>query len=215
MVDVVTAGWIGAKGPHPADLTEAGRCARCGEAGNLSKIGSVVSKNFTAFDSWRDPAGQGLCSACSWGYRTTGLRQHAHLITHAPSTLRCLTLPELGQVLTRPLSRQAALVVPLRAGRRHLVPEATWGRVTLEGTSVPWTPADVERLGVMRRLRTYGFTRQAFAEQAPPFAVFRRLPSTRWPDIIIGWAELQPWRDRDLWLRLGLLATDDTAAAAA
>lgn len=215
MVDVVTAGWIGAKGPLPPDLSERGRCARCGEAGQLAKVSSVVSKNFTAFDGWRQPAGRGLCPACSWGYRTHGLRQHAHLITHAPATLRCLTLLELGQVLTRPLNLQSALVVPLRAGRRHLVPDAAWGRVTLEGTTLPWSRADVGRLDVMRELRAVGFTRRSFTEPAPPFQVLRRLPSTTWPDVVIKWSELQPWRDRDLWLRLGLVATDDTVAAAA
>lgn len=215
MVDVVTAGWMGARGPLPPDLSETGSCARCGQPGRLTRKAAVVSKNFTAFDRWSQASGRGLCPACTWGYRTEGLRQHPHLIAHAPAKLRCLTVLELGQVLTRPLDRQSALVVPLRRGRRHLVPDASWGQVTVDGTSLPWTRADVGRLEVMRELRNLGFGSRSFSDPAPPIAVLRRLPSKAWPDVILKWAELQPWRQRDLWLRLGLAATDDTVAAAA
>lgn len=215
MVDVLSAAWIGARGPLPADLAAEGVCARCGTAGRLSPVADVVSKNFTAYDGWIDPSGGGLCATCVWGYRTVGLRQHAHVVSHAPAALRCLELAELARVLSAPVPRSSAVIVPLRRGRQHLLPAAAWGRVTVDGAQLGWTSSDVERLQIMATLRAEGVGPRAFSASAPPFSIVRRLPSTRWADLMVMWDQLAAWRASALWLRLGLLATSNDLPAAA
>lgn len=213
-MDVLTAAWAAAGRPRVLEPAARGGCARCGRAdADLVPARAVVSKVFTGHDGWADPSGTGLCPACTWGYRTPRLRANAHLVTREPLRLRPLSPARLGDLLTRPLAPEAAVVVPLRPGRKHLLPGAGWGRVTVENALLPWTAADADRLGAMRRLRALGFGSRMLAAPAPPWSVLRRLPRHWWADVLEDWSALAPWRTRPPWFDLGVHASFAAAAA--
>jgi hypothetical protein len=165
----------------------------------------VVSEVFTGFDGWVSPNGFGLCPACVWGYRHRRLRETAHLVTGR--SLTELTLPQVGRMLHDALPVSAALVVPLRAGRQHLVPKANWGVITTEAGGLRWSAADGYRLGVLRRLRAAGFGSRMFAEEAPPWSVLRRLNPVAQREVMADWSVLRPWRSSTAWLDLAVLVT--------
>jgi hypothetical protein len=169
----------------------------------------VVSRVFTAFDDWHNPSASGLCPACTWGYRAPGLRSRAHLVTEAPQ-LRQLTHRGLQQLLAAAVPAHVALIVPLRPGRKHLVPEARWGRVTVEDTQLSWGAADATRLAVVRRLRAAGFGPRMLTDPAPSWSVLRHLPPADRADTLRDWAALDGWRRRRPWLEVALHATTVT-----
>src|SRR5439155_4570333 len=104
--------------------------------------------------------------------------------------------------------------VPLRRGRKHVLPDARWGMITTSDTTVPWTAGDAHSLQVMQRLRAAGFGSRMLAAPAPAFGVLRRLAPGRRAEVIDDWQALRAWRDRPPWLHLGLRLTVLPAAAA-
>ena len=182
-----------------------GSCARCGHEDQLKATRAVVSKNFTGFDRWSDVRGRGLCSVCAWGYTAEGLREHPHLVLSS-GTLQRLSGAALHMLLGRPLNCEQAIIVPLRAGRQHLVPEALWGRVTMDHAALTWTVRDVERLTAVRRLLDAGFGSRMLEEPAPAYGVVRRLERADLEQVLSDWAVVEPWRCRPLWLGVAVRA---------
>lgn len=216
MTDVVIAAWIGAQRPIAMHTTHDGPCARCGTPTALIAAAQVVSRNFTGYESWTRPTGGGLCPACAWAYRTPGLRQHAHLVRRDPAELRCLTTLDARGVLAQGAPGAGeAVVVPLRAGRKHLLPSASWGSLRVDDSHLPWTTADVMRLLAVERLRSLGFAPSVLSDVAPPYAVLRRQPRRAWPAVIADWQTLAPWRDHPVWLTLAVSVTTRRLEAAA
>ena len=98
-MDVLTTAWTAVGAPTSPSSTH-GPCARCGQHASLTATRTVVSKVFTSFDTWVDPAGAGVCPACAWGYSTPSLRSSAHLVIRSPkSSLSSLTRPAVLEVL--------------------------------------------------------------------------------------------------------------------
>lgn len=208
-MDVLTVAWTAAGAPSSLSLIH-GRCARCGRQASLTATRTVVSKVFTGFDSWVDPAGAGVCPVCAWGYRTPDLRSSAHLVTRSPrSALSTLTRPAVLEVLTGGrLTADTALVVPLKPRRKHLIPDAVWGQVTLDDVHLPWTTADTDRLLVVAYLRSRGFGTRMLEEPAPPWPVLRRQPRADLVSVMATWCQLDPWRTpASPWLALALHIT--------
>lgn len=206
-LDVLTAAWAAAASPaHPNGTS--GSCARCSTAGAAFATRSVVSKTFTSYSSWANPSGSRICARCAWAYQTADLRLNPHLVTGQPS-LSKLSRPAVAALLAAGhLDPTTALIVPLRPGRKHLIPEAGWGRVTLDDVQLPWTARDAARLSVVVDLRRRGFGSRMLTEAAPPWLVLRRLPTTSWAQVMDFWAQLQPWRaPASPWLALALHAT--------
>jgi len=210
-MDVLTTAWTAAGKPRPslaAAARRTGNCARCGTtSGELTATGKVISKVFTGFDHWHSPHGPALCPSCTWGYRTPQLRAASHLVSADPARMRQLTIPQLGILLESPLPCDVAVIVPLHPGRKHLVPTAGWGRVTIDDIQLPWGVDDTRRLAAMRRLRAAGFGSRMLAEPTPPWPVFRRIPRHGWADVLTDWPALDPWRSRRLWFDLAAHAT--------
>ncbi len=206
---VLTTAWRAAGSPARSDIAIAGICARCGSPAELTPARAVISKTFTGFGGWIDPSGHGLCPACCWGYDTDALRLSPHLVEADPPHLTRLTKTQTGELLQQGcLGSGQALVVPLRAGRKHLVPTAAWGRVTTDNTQLPWGDSDARRLRIVARLRGLGFGTRMLAAPAPAYPTLRRLPATDWPQVISWWGELDPWRVADSpWLALALHVT--------
>lgn len=215
MSDVLAAAFTAAQPPAPpAGSADRGDCARCPASdAPLIPTRLVVSKVFTAFDGWRDPTGHGVCAACAWAYQTRSLRRWPYLVTTKPG-LRQLTPADLGRLLQQPLPAEVACIVPLRPGRKHLLPTAHWGRVTVDDASLTWTSADAARLAALRRLRRLGFGPRQLAEPAPAWGVLRRLPPKQRREVHHEWAVLAPWRRSRLWFDVAVLATTPSAAAA-
>lgn len=214
VLDPAATAWLASGSPDTGLETDHhGPCARCLRPSALTKSQRVISTQFTAYDTWADAAGRGLCPACTWVYRDKTLRARPHLVTREPVGLSELTLPQLRAHLSGPLNTNEAVSAPLRAGRRHVLPTAMWGRVGVDGTPLPWTRSDAALLDVVEQLRGWGFSWLAFTGHAPPWAPLSRLAPAQQAQALADWAQLAPWRDptRSLWLRLALLATTPEA----
>jgi len=194
--------------PAPTgSCTDPGTCARCATASSeLATTRTVVSKTFTGFDGWADPSSGGLCPPCTWAYRTPVLRQVPHEITTHPSC-RALTRPRLRALLAHPVPTTTALVVPLRPGRKHLLPTAQWGRVTTDDATLTWTDADADRLGVMATLRAQGFGPRMLLAPAPAWPVLVKLPPRQRLLTQQDWSLLTPWRRARPWFDLAVHAS--------
>lgn len=216
-MDALRAAWLGAGAPAAGLRRQRGRCARCSDTdGAGAPAGTVVSGVFTSHDSWHDPTGAWLCAACVWGYRTSRLRLVPHLVTADPPGLDALTFAAVAERLTRgPVAAGSALTVPLRPGRKHLMPAACWGRVTVDDTALAWTVADAARLAATIRLRTAGFTSRQLAQPAPAWPVLRRLTGALRADVATDWEALRPWRTSPPWLNLAVAVTSVTRAGIA
>ncbi|MDI9941303.1 MULTISPECIES: hypothetical protein [Rhodococcus] len=86
----------------------------------------------------------------------------------------------LLHVLSTTIRSDMAVVVPLRPGRKHLLPDARWGRITVDDTHLNWSESDTVRLAVMRRLRELGFTETMLRDEVPAYAVLCQLAADRW-----------------------------------
>ncbi len=205
-MDVLSAAFRASQPPRMPTCGGSGVCARCATPGDeLTATRSVVSKVFTAYDGWYDPAGSGLCPSCAWGYTTPELRRSPHLITVIPQ-LEPLSPSRLRTVLSAPVPADAAVVVPLHPGRKHLLPAAQWGQVTVDDACLTWSATDAHRLEVMCQLRAMGFGPKMLLAPGPNWSVLRRLPSRSRATARELWPVLDPWRRSRLWFALATTA---------
>lgn len=195
-MDVLTCAWRAAGEPHAGHRPRSdGMCARCGSPGDLVPARSAVSRSFTGYDGWINAAGTGLCQRCCWGYTHVDLRRTAHLVTRRPAHLTALRRGEVADLLRLgPLDPGLSLVVPLKPGRKHLLPSAVWGRVCVEDAHLAWTAADADRLQVLDQLRAAGFGSRMLASPAPAFSVLAGLPGEDRARVMGLWHRLDPWR---------------------
>ncbi|MDV7246387.1 MULTISPECIES: hypothetical protein [Rhodococcus] len=209
-IDVVWAAYTAAVEPVDAaspDDRMTG-CARCGRTtAVMSPVGQVISRRFTGFESWTNLSGRNLCQVCVWGYRHRPLRTDVHVVTRNPATLTSATPALLHRVLSTTVDADTAVIVPLRPGRKHLIPDARWGLVTVDDTRLPWQDHDAGRLAVLHRLRGHGFTETVLREDTPAYAVLRRIPADQWPQVFDDWNRLAPWRRAQPWWEVGIRAT--------
>ena len=110
-----------------------------------------------------------------------------------------LTPAALLDVLSAPLTTRSAVVLPLHRNRKHVLPEARWGRLCVDDATLNWTAGDADRLQAMTRLRALGFSTTAMTRPAPPFTVLRQLPTSTYAAVITWWDELRPWRPNTPW----------------
>lgn len=209
-MDVVPTAWLASGQPSPDGLPMplSGQCARCGAGGPIWSTAYVVSKNFTGWDGWRDPAGSGLCQACAWAYRDSALRSHVLHITRAPS-VKSLSSPALLELLKHPVTADTALAVPLRRGRKHVLPSAAWGRICVDDTTISWSAADRERLIAFCRLRRRGFTVEMIRREAPPYRQVATLTASALKSVMSDWTAVAGWRHRSPWFNLAAIATQE------
>src|SRR5664279_79648 len=126
-----------------------------------------------------------------------------------------LTPAALLDVLSAPLTTRSAVVLPLHRNRKHVLPEARWGRLCVDDAPLDWTAGDADRLQAMTRLRALGFSTTAMTRPAPPITVLRQLPMSTYAAVITWWDELRPWRPNTPWIAAAALATGLAHQAAA
>jgi hypothetical protein len=206
-MDVLSTAWMAAGRPCVTPAAAAGSCARCARTAALVRVADVVSSSFTGWDLWASAAGAGLCAVCAWGYRSPELRQAATWVTARPPGLILPAISVLATLLSLPLRDDVAVTVPLRPGRKHLLPSATWGRIFTGEAALSWTRHDADRLAALARLRGDGFSAKMLAARAPDFSVMRRLPPGRRYGAVGDWHELAAWRIRRPWLELAIRVT--------
>lgn len=211
-MDVLTAAWVGAGSPTPHAATLTGECSHCGAQDDLVSVRSVVSKQFTGFDGWANPSGQGVCFGCAWAYSTTELRAGAHLITRDPAALAPLDRAGVAARLrSGPIGAGEALVVPMRPGRKHLLPTAVWGRISIEDIDLVWGRQEMCRLGMVDQLRAMGFGSRMLTAPAPPFQVMKTLTTPQFRQALQAWGQLEPWRQAgNPWMALAVHVTTPT-----
>ena len=189
-------------------------CARCGRrTTQLTPASQVVSAKFTGFDDWVGPPTGGVCRDCAWALHTKGLRLHPLVVHRTTPSVTTATRGELAALLADPLPREVSVTVPLRPGRKHLLPSARWGHVTTGDETLRWGPGDAARLHAMHRLRRGGFGGRMLTAPAPPWPVLRRLDPAARAEALTDWARLDPWRAATPWMRLGLHVTVPTSPA--
>ncbi|MFF1945988.1 hypothetical protein ACFVWF_28030 [Rhodococcus qingshengii] len=86
---------------------------------------------------------------CVWAYRHLPLRSCAHIVTADPPTMLEATPEQLRKVLARPLPAGLAVTVPAPLWRKHLLPDARWGQINVDGVNIAWRAEDARRLEVM------------------------------------------------------------------
>lgn len=206
---VLTAAWVGSGCSGGEDAPAATRCARCGARAGVVPTGAAVSKTFTGFDDWAIPGGRRLCECCAWGYSTPALRAGPYLVTRDPAGIRGLTRRQVGQLLADgALAEDRCVVVPLRPGRKHLLPAAVWGRVCVDDAHLAWTAVHAELLRLIYRLRSLGCGSRMLAEPAPSFRVLSSLPANQYAAMLRDWERLSCWREPDNpWLSLAVHIT--------
>ena len=207
--DVVAAAWA-ANPPPPPPPPPQGHCGRCGQTQPVWPAHQALSPNFSAYDTWTSPSHRWLCAACTWAYTTPALRSTTHRIT-TTATLQSLTRTQALDLLrSHPLTSDEALVMPLRPGRRHLLPTAPWGHITTDPGPIPWTSTDTHLLTEYAALRQRGFTPADLASRAPDF---KRLQRCGGPDLagtLNLWKRLDPWRCPDSpWLAIASHVTKE------
>ena len=204
-MSVVDAAWRGSGAPEPAIKGPRGICSRCGREGHLTATREVVSPVFTGYDHWTHPAGPGLCAGCSWAYRTPALRSTISLVTRGPARCQVLDRATCLAILQCAVPAGMALVVPLRPGRKHLLPIAQWGMVATDTAVVPWSAREAALLQLVVELRRHGFGSRMLMEPAVPFAMLQRLPAAVGDWVMATWGQLDQWRAADSpWFPLAL-----------
>lgn len=214
MSSVLVVAWLSVGAPGLSSSRE-GICARCGSTGQISTQASV-SKTFTAYDTWAAPGRVGTCAPCTWAYTTPALRSAPHAIAlhRACDQLTRTQAYQLLRFGALPLER--AITLPLHPGRKHLLPLAQWGHVTIDDACLPWGATEAARLEATAQLRAMGFTAAALTAPAPPFQDLRRHNSNRWHLILQMWQLLDPWRhSARIYLDAACALTNPPAAAAA
>lgn len=109
------------------------------------------------------------------------------------------TPEQLQQVLSQPLPAGIAVTVPAPLWRKHLLPEAHWGQICVDGSNITWRTDDTQRLTVMGALRKVGFTERDLRAPAPPHRVLRTLDQGLWAQILDDWQTLAQWRSALSW----------------
>ncbi|WP_394277265.1 hypothetical protein [Luteococcus sp.] len=212
-IDTVSAAAWRAHSPMPATApATTGACGCCGGLGDLWPAREAISRNFTAYDQWTHPAQPWLCAACTWTFTDRDLRTLPHLIT-TPHQIRSLTTADAFHLLAAgPLGPHQAVVIPLRPGRRHLLPTARWAHVCTDTGCLPWPPADAHLLTTYAWLRRLGFSPTDIANPAPAYPTLRRHPAPERGRILATWQHLDPWRSPDSpWLPLASCITKEEA----
>lgn len=215
-MNVLTAAWVGAGSParsQPAPGSQP--CARCGCPDGVVPVRAAVSKSFSAFDEWVSPRGGALCDVCGWGYSTAALRAVPHVVIREPATLQTQTREQVTALLgAGGLGAQMAVVVPLKPGRKHLVPDAVWGQVSVDDARLPWHHQDAELLQIVLELRELGFGTRMLTAPAPALTVLRTLPRRHWVDVLGAWEQLSRWRRGESpWFRMVLHITTPTTGS--
>lgn len=209
MTAVTHAAWQATRPPMPATARH-GTCGKCGTPDQpLVAAAQAISKSFTAYDSWRHPHQPWLCPSCTWGYTNQHLRTEPHLVTLNPPTCTLSPTDQLHALLTSgALSPTTAVVLPMRPGRRHLMPVAEWGRITIDTGPTPWSSHDAALLTTYTTLRRQGFTPPALALPAADFRTLRRCSD---PGAVMrDWALLAPWRRPDSpWIAIAAKLTKE------
>lgn len=186
LVDPVLVTWkaLGA----PASVATSGpvaRCGRCSQEQSLKLLREVLSLNFTGWHQV-DPSSHGLCEPCAWSFQNSKVRTLPILVS--TDTAVWVTLPELSEILCRPLPMTFALSLP-RRGQKHLLPGLQWGGVSTDSGTVFWGEDASELLNTAMLARDAGASKSGLRAAAPSIEVIRNAGERAflWWDIFARW----------------------------
>lgn len=202
MSEVATAAWQANGSPSPA-TGDTGTCPCCGREGEVCAA-PAVSKSFTGFDGWHSATGVRLCPACTWAHTWPSARRVPLLVGKA-HTCASLTRVQLRDLLMAPVGRDVAVVVPLRPGRKHVLPQAQWSMVNTEAGQLHWGTRQVQLLRAVVTLRQFGIPAGALRDPAPPYRAIAALPPAQISAALAAWSQLREWRVAPtVWMSLAI-----------
>lgn len=174
-----------------------GYCGYCGrERCATVPAHRAVSNRFTAWDDWTRPGGA-VCQVCRWAFSTPVLRSKAMLI-ESDGRLVVLDGAGLLELLSGPLGDRA-LSLPLRPGRKHTLPAARWGLVSVDDALVSWERPERILRWQLETLRTWGFTVSELTEGTPDYRTVSALGPDERVRALAILGDLAPWRGTPAW----------------
>lgn len=175
------------------EITHTGTCARCRVITDLTPLRATLSENFTGWGSV-DPAGEGLCESCAWGFREAVLRTRPVVVHRDWGALWASRL-EVTQCLSFALTDEVAVSLPVD-GRKHLLPHAEWACVVSDDGPLVWGQAQASLVTLVAELRQAGIRENEFVEPVPPFRVVSLVMSDTAAtlDLMARWELLRPWQ---------------------
>lgn len=188
------AAYVHVHGPPAAGEQACGRCGR--RQCVTTPCRQAVSRKFTMFDDWVSPGGD-LCQVCAWGLSGAGLRSTVMAVESG--LVRDLDGVDLAALLSRPLSDQTAVVLPLRPGRKHLLPAARWGHVVVDDVAVRWGAGEVVLRAEMAWLRSRDFSVAMIHDGNPDVGLLRRIPTPEIADVLDALDRVRRWRHSPHW----------------
>ncbi|MBB1033155.1 hypothetical protein G6031_01950 [Dietzia sp. CQ4] len=105
----------------------------------------------------------------------------------------------LATLLSRPLDDRTAVVLPLRPGRKHLLPTARWGHVVVDDVAVRWGGAEVVLRAEMAWLRARDFSVAMIQDGSPDIGILRRIPTHEMSDVLEALERVRRWRNCPHW----------------
>jgi len=134
---------------------------------------------------------------CAWGLGGAGLR--SSILEIRPGQVRELDAATLAELLSHPVTEQTAVVLPLRPGRKHLLPEARWGHVVVDDVAVRWGGAEVILRAEMAWLRARDFSVSMIHDGTPDVGILRRIPTDELADVLESLERVRRWRRSPQW----------------
>ncbi|MCT1515296.1 hypothetical protein [Dietzia cercidiphylli] len=155
-----------------------------------------MSNRFTAWDDWKRPGGP-VCQVCQWAFATRELRSRIYLV-EPDGRLEELDGAALGELLSQSLGDRA-VSLPLRPGRKHTLPAARWGLVSVEDTLLSWSRPERILRWQLATLRGWGFTVSDLAEGTLDYRTLGRLDTDERARALALADDLAPWRGTPAW----------------
>lgn len=171
---------------------EVGKCSVCGHEGDVLAAGDVLGHNFGSWQDVTNVSGVSvLCEVCIWGFKHKQFLRSPYIITLEGG--RSVEWSELVQVLMNPVDKDTAIIAP-SGGRKIVAPYTTWGVVTSESGSLPWTRPMRKLVMVIARLYKCGARGQMILEDSIPGTVLDQVDPSKHDTLRAMWAYLDTMR---------------------
>lgn len=179
------------------------QCGVCRQRRTCAAADAVLTWKFGSWDDvLPDSTGRRwLCAACAHAFRAAPYRRQISLVQRDANRAGVVSWPtrqEVRDVLSRSLSPDAALVVPI-GGKRVVLPRARWGQVATDATVFVWQARHQLLMRAGAALLALGVPTSALGAESPPFNL---LCGRDGESLLRHWREFAPARTDKVMLPL-------------